>query len=278
MEANPSSLSVRARWALRIAVLLAWVSGVAGTVTSCAVLSHYKGPTPVRVTGGVRQLAPGAAPSVVASGASSAAGTSQPVGPAVSAAPSSAAGSSQPAVSAAPSSAPAGSSAPVRARSSFAVSEAEADIMLEAYERFRRTRLPLTAANFVLSIALVVGAARTLGRRAGGLAWLQQVCFASALFACAEFVGSREERAWLAEAIPAARAGAVEHPGLTREQAEATFRASVRFSFLLKLLGQLTLYGGLAVALGRPSVAAELRADDRSRPSAPPPSSDRDDD
>ncbi len=82
----------------------------------------------------------------------------------------------------------------------------------------------------------------------------------------------------LAEQIPAVRVLHVDHTGLTREQAEATFRASVRFSFLLKLFGQLALYGGLALALGRPAVIAELVPAEGSRPSMPPSSSSNDDD
>ncbi|MBI2391521.1 MAG: hypothetical protein HYV09_18175 [Deltaproteobacteria bacterium] len=149
--------------------------------------------------------------------------------------------------------------------------------MTEAIERFRRTRLPLTAANFVLSIALVIGAARTIGRRPGGLAWLRQVCIATVLYAGIEHVVSREERAWLADRIAVVSASRIDDPHLTRAQAEAASRATARFSFVLTLAAQLALYGGLAIALGRASVIAELTPADGSRRSVPPPSS-RDDD
>lgn len=150
--------------------------------------------------------------------------------------------------------------------------------MIEAFERFRRTKLPLTAANFVLSIALVIGAARTIGRRQGGRAWLQQVCLATAMFATVEYVTSRDERAFLIEKIPAVRAARVDHPGVTREQFEATMRGSVRLTYLMKLLAQLALYGGLAIALGRRSVALELATEGGPSRSVPPPSSSDDED
>lgn len=253
MEAKGSTLSTRARWVLRIALVIAWASGVAGTVTSGAVLAYYHGPVPARIT----RTSPSASVSASASASASAS---------TSVAPS----ASTPAVASAP--APAPSVAP--SRPTLGITEAEAEVMSEAFERFRKTRLPLTAANFVLSLALVVGAARTLGRRAGGRAWLQQVCVATALFAGVEYVASRDERNWLAERIPVVRLEHVDHPGLTREQAEVTWRASVRLSFLLKLLGHLGLYGGLAIALGRRSVIAELSPDEGSRRSVPPSSTD----
>lgn len=257
MEAKGSTLSTRARWVLRIALVIAWASGVAGTVTSGAILAYYHGPVPVRLTR--------TAPSTSASGSLA---PSASVAPSASLAPS----ASAPAVSSAP--APAPSVSP--SRPTLGITEAEAEVMSEAFERFRRTRLPLTAANFVLSLALVVGAARTLGRRNGGREWLRQVCVATALFAGAEYVASRDERSWLAERLPAVRIEHVGHPGLTPEQAEVTGRAGVRLSFLLKLLGHLGLYGGLAIALGRSSVIAELRPDEGSRRSVPPSSTDDD--
>jgi len=154
------------------------------------------------------------------------------------------------------------------------VSEAEADVVLESFERFRKTKLPLTAANFVLSIALVIGAARTIGRRAGGRAWLQQVCFATAIYAVAEYGLSRDERAFLMEHLPAAGAARVQQPGLSREQTEAAIRLNVRIYSVLRLVGQVVLYGGLAIALGRRSVILELAVDPGNRRSIPPPSSD----
>jgi len=253
MEAKSSPLSARARWILRIALVLAWASGVAGTVTSCAVLAHYRGPIPPR-------LATSPSVSVSASGSALALPSASASAPA-----SASAVASAPPV-------PAPSVAP--ARPMLGITEAEAEVMTDSFERFRKTRLPLTAANFVLSIALVIGAARTLGRRTGGRAWLQQVCLATALYAGADYVASRDERAWLAEKIPAVRVARLDHPGLTREQAEATLRASVRFSFLLKLFGQVALYGGLAIALGRSSVIAELTPSEGSRQSIPPSSTD----
>lgn len=150
--------------------------------------------------------------------------------------------------------------------------------MIDAFERFRRTKLPLTAANFVLSIALVIGAARTIGRRPGGRAFLQQVCLATALFATVEYVASREERTYLVERVPAVRALRLDHPGVTREQFESTMRGSVRLTYLLKLLAQLALYGGLAIALGRRAVELELATEGAPPRSVPPPSSSDDGD
>lgn len=148
--------------------------------------------------------------------------------------------------------------------------------MTDALERFRSTRLPLTAANLVLSIALVVGAARTIGRRPGGRSWLRQVCAATALFAITEYVVSRDERAYLVEHLPPVMAVRLERSGLSTEQAEERLRASVRLRYLLVLLAQLGLYGGLAIALGRPSVGFELAPERGPRGSFPPPSSDGD--
>jgi hypothetical protein len=149
---------------------------------------------------------------------------------------------------------------------------------LEAFERFKRTRVPLSAANLVLSIALVIGAARTIGRRPGGRGWLRQVCIATVIFAGAEYFVSRDERAFLVERITAIRAPHISQQGATREQIEATARAGLRMSYLLGVLAQLGLYGGLAMALGRASVAAELAPPSEGRasipPSSGPPSSD----
>jgi hypothetical protein len=148
----------------------------------------------------------------------------------------------------------------------------------EAFERFKRTRIPLSAANLVLSIALVLGAARTIGRRPGGRVWLQQVCFATVVFAGAEYLVSRDERNFLVDRYTAIRAPHLVQQGATREQIESTARATLRMSYFLNVLVQLGLYGGLALALGRASVSAELAPPSEGRPSIPPssgpPSSD----
>lgn len=250
MNAPVSPLTTRARWVLRIALIIAWASGVAGTVTSCALLAHYRGPIPHRTA---TVASASSMPSSSESTASSVSSSAMP-----------------------PVSASAPSATPAPASKTLGLTEAEADVMIEAFERFRRTKLPLTAANFVLSIALVIGAARTIGRRQGGRAWLQQVCLATALFATVEYVTSREERTYLVEKIPVVRANRLDHPGVTREQLEATMRGSVRLTYLLKLLAQLALYGGLAIALGRRAVELELATEGGPRPSVPPPSSSDD--
>ncbi len=161
----------------------------------------------------------------------------------------------------------------------FAVTEAETELANERFERFRRTRLPLAAANFVLSLALVIGAARTLGRRPGGSSWLQQVCVATALFVCLEYVVSRSERAFVAERLPRLQAARVEQPGVSREHTEATLRGGVQFWFFFNVAAQLALFGGLAIALGRRSVGLELAGGGgTTHPSERPPPSERDDD
>jgi hypothetical protein len=252
---EPRPLSSRARWILRVALVVAWATGVGGTVTSCGVLAHYRGSRPHRVT---------TTASAVASPSSS-----------IAAAPVSVSASESAVGSIAPPPAPAPSAAPSSARPPL-FSEAETDIVLESFERFRKTKLPLTAANFVLSIALVIGAARTIGRRPGGRAWLQQVCFATALYAVAEYAVSREERAYLAEQLPVAGAARLQQPGISREQAEAAIRLQWRISSVLRLVGQLVLYGGLAIALGRRSVELELATANGGGRSVPPPSSSDD--
>ncbi len=257
-EARP--LTARARWILRVALIIAWATGVGGTVHSCGVLAHYRGPRPHSAT---------AVPATSASqSAAISASASASIEPPVSAS----------VVASAPTVAPAPvtSSAPTSAHPSLAVSEAEADVFVESLERFRRTKLPLTAANFVLSIALVIGAARTIGRRAGGRAWLQQVCFATALYAVAEYAVSREERAFLMDRLPAASAARVQQPGLSREQTEAAIRLNVRIYSMLRLIGQIVLYGGFAIALGRRSVELELTTEPGGPRSMPPPSSSDD--
>jgi hypothetical protein len=148
--------------------------------------------------------------------------------------------------------------------------------MIEALERFRSTRVPLTAANFVLSLALFLGAARTIGRRPGGIGWLRQVCVASFLFVGVEHVASRAERAFLAEKIPPLQAERLQSPTMSKEQAEAAVRTSLRLAQMLKVLAQLGLYGGLAIALGRRSVDLELSPADRAGGLPPARPGDRD--
>lgn len=267
MEPRVGPLTTRARWVLRIALVIAWASGVGGTVSSCGLLAFYRGPAPARVTDLATAVPSVSASAVSSASASTVSSASAPTVPSVSA-------FTAPSVSASG----VASAAPVVPRPSLKLTEAQAEVIAEGFDRFRRTRLPLTAANFVLSMALVVGAARTLGRRQGGRAWLQQVCVATALFAAVEFVASRDERRWLAEHLPKVHVEQLQQPGLTREQAEGILGGNVRFSFVLNLLWHLALYGGLAVALGRASVVAELAPVEGSRPSLPPSSSNSEDD
>jgi hypothetical protein len=242
MEPPVRRLTPRARFALRAGLLIALFVGIGGTVGSCVTLRYYQGPRP----------AP-AEPIAVAPSAST-----------ESAAPT---GSSSD-VAAAPSSS---ASASTQGRAIEATDQQVAVLSEAAYDvldRFRSTRLPLTVANLLLSIALVVGVSRTFGRRAGAKAWLRQVCVATALFAAAEHVISRPERAFYEERLRDGYARLGNDPA----QVDALVRAAYATKALVAV-AQLALFGALAFALGRPSVVLELAPRDPSRGSVPPPSS-----
>ena len=132
---------------------------------------------------------------------------------------------------------------------------------VDLLDRYRSQRVPLAIADLLLSLALLVGAARTLARRPGAKSWLRQVCFATALFALVE-LGLRR-----AEYVDAADRYA-------QISAEDAARLRVRFQAMLAALvaAQVVLFGGLAWALGKPSVVLEL-APERS-PDAPPDQTD----
>jgi len=130
-------------------------------------------------------------------------------------------------------------------------------------ERHRSVLLPLAIANLILSVSLVVGAARTLGRRSGGKLWLRQVCIATAVFAAADYGASKSYRADLADVSSR----------LAPEDPSARLKTQTLYAIMTLL--QLGLFGGLFVALGRGSVAFELAPDPERR--SFPPSSRSDD-
>ena len=241
MEAPVRRLTPRARLVLRTALILAWIMGVGGAAGSCLVLKYYQGPRPAGPESHQPVAAASIAPSASASGSSVA-------GPAI---------------------APAPSTAPSIAPTSIDSTEAQVELAADLLERFRRTRLPLTVANLLLSLALVVGAARTLARRPFGQSWLRQVCAATALFAVAEFMASRAERTFVEDRL-------LVH-AVTDDEATRV-RAAVRVLYGVKtlvLFAQLALFGGLFVALGRSSVVLELAPREPGR-SIPPPADDGD--
>jgi hypothetical protein len=141
----------------------------------------------------------------------------------------------------------------------------QAEIQLDAFDRYRSKRVPLAAANFVLSLALVGGASRTMARRPGAIAWLQQLCAASALYAVVEGVVSAPETAYVAARFEAVQHGAP--PGL--------YARAWRLRALVAAVAEVLLYGGLALSLSSGAVAQELAPPD---PSARPARRDEDDD
>lgn len=239
MEAPVRRLTPRARLVLRTALILAWILGVGGAAGSCLVLKYYQGPRPPKVESHV----PIASASIAPSAASSAS------------------------IGAGPVIAPAPSSAPAIAPTAIDSTEAQVELAADLLERFRRTRLPLTVANLLLSLALVVGAARTLARRPFGKSWLRQVCAATALFAVAEFVASRAERTFVEDRL---LVHAVSDEEVTRVRGAVKILYGVK---TLVLFAQLALFGGLFVALGRSSVVLELAPREPGR-SIPPPGTD----
>jgi hypothetical protein len=144
--------------------------------------------------------------------------------------------------------------------------DAPAQRMLQTWiallDRYRARRVPLAIADLLLSLALLVGAARTLARRPGGKSWLRQVCFATAVFALVEIAVRRAE---YVDAVDRYAQLASEDAGRLRVRFEAALGAYVA--------AQLALFGGLAWALGKPSVVLELAPEPSDR-SIPPPSGD----
>ncbi len=140
----------------------------------------------------------------------------------------------------------------------------QAEILFDTLDRFRTRRIPLAAANLMLSIALLGGAARTMARRAGARAWLQQVCAATALFAAVEFVVAMPERDYLAQ-----RLELVVHPS-----GAAAVTAAVRFKALAIAIAEVVFFPALAFILSTPGALIELAPRESL---SPPPSRDDDD-
>lgn len=259
MDAPVRRLSVRERFVLRAALIAAWAIGVGGAAGSCVTLKYYQSPQPAHERAAVvaSESASASSASVATSAASGASSSASPE-PTSNAIASTAAKSS---ASAAPS-----ASSPATMQL-FDSPEAMVDFFSDINDRFRHTRIPLAIANLLLSLALLIGAMRTLARRVGGKAWLRQVCVATAVFAVAEYVVSRDERTYTAEQL-------VKKAISPDEQ--ALMQSTVRWFYAEKALVvvmQLALFGGLAIALGRSSVVLELAPRDPTRRSVPPPPS-----
>lgn len=132
---------------------------------------------------------------------------------------------------------------------SGSVGERMARVWIDLLDRYRARRIPLAIADLLLSLALLVGAARTLARRPGAKSWLRQVCLAMVAFALVELAVRRAE--WIDAANEYARISAVsDDPARVRVRFETALGAIVAV--------QLALFGGLVWALGRPSVVLEL--------------------
>jgi len=118
---------------------------------------------------------------------------------------------------------------------------------IDLLDRYRTKRVPLAIADLLLSVALLVGAARTLAKRPGAKSWLRQVCFATAIFALVEVAVRRPEYVDAAD----------RYAQISADDAQ---RLRLRFQAMLGafVAAQLALFGGLAWALGKPSVVLEL--------------------
>lgn len=257
MSAQAGQLSSSARFLLRAGLVAAWLFGVGGGVSSCERLFIYRGPFPAvpradaPATSARAATASASAAPVVAASASAV--------PAPSASLASAADVSPAASASAP---------PAAARPSLA--EERRSMALEALDRFRSTRLPLSVANLLLSAALVFAAARTLSRRPGARAWLLQFSIANGLFALVELVASREERAFLI-------ARTLELPEYASNPGLPMARRAMPLVLASFGLVEAVMFLGLAYALSRASVVRELAPRDDDRRTLPPSSADDED-
>ncbi len=148
------------------------------------------------------------------------------------------------------------------------------DIAVAARTKFRSTRLPLSIAWLLVSAVLVLGAARTLARRPGGLPLLRQACVVVSLLAVVDFAVSGPERAFLVEQLALLRARQLEKlpPDMTREAFTQTARAAGRVGIALRFFAEVAFFSALAMALGRKAVASELAP--REIAPVPPPEDD----
>jgi hypothetical protein len=271
MPDAPAPLSSTARFLLRAGLVAAWLFGVGGGVTSCERLLIYHGPFPAIPRSDAPARAVASAPPSASASASS---TVAAVAPAVaSAAPSvasvaSVASSASSASSAASTAAPAIAPAPATTRPSLG--DERRATALEALDRFRKTRLPLSVANLLLSSALVIAAARTLSRRPGARGWLIQFAIANGLFALIELAVSRDERAFLIDR-------AMQLPEVAADPHLPMARQMMPTIFVGLALIEAGLFMALAFTLSRASVARELAPRDDDRRTLPPSSADDED-
>lgn len=241
MVASVRPLSSGARVLLRVALVLAWLAGVGGGVVSCQRLALYRGPLPAVAQGGRASVAPWSASAAAAASAS---------------VPS-------------PAVAPAVASSPATPPRTTLADERQA-AGLEALERFRSTRLPLSVANLILSAALVLASARTLSRTRGARAWLLQFSAVNGVLAIVDFVVSRPEREFLLERV-------LRMPEIASDPSSPTVRRMMPGVLALPLLLECALFFGLAYALARPAVVRELAPREEDPRSLPPSSADDED-
>lgn len=149
------------------------------------------------------------------------------------------------------------------------------EVGIAARTQFRKTRLPLSIAWLLVSAVLVLGAARTLARRPGGLALLRQACLVVSLLAVLDFGLSGAERAFVVEQLAQLRVRQLDKlpPEMTRESFLQTARAAGKVGHALRLFAEVGFFALLLHALGRPSVIAELAPRERA---SLPPSEDQD--
>jgi hypothetical protein len=265
MPDAPAPLSSTARFLLRAGLVAAWLFGVGGGVTSCERLLIYHGPFPAIPRSDAPARAVASAPPSASASASS---TVAAVAPAVASAAPSVASVASSASSAASTAAPAIAPAPATTRPSLG--DERRATALEALDRFRKTRLPLSVANLLLSSALVIAAARTLSRRPGARGWLIQFAIANGLFALIELAVSRDERAFLIDR-------AMQLPEVAADPHLPMARQMMPTIFVGLALIEAGLFMALAFTLSRASVARELAPRDDDRRTLPPSSADDED-
>ena len=148
------------------------------------------------------------------------------------------------------------------------------DLFTSQLTLFKQRRLPLSIAWLLLSFVLLVGAARTLGRRAGGLSLLRQACVAVSLLALVDYMASRPEWAYFVEHNADIRARRVEHlpKDMTREAYRHTAVVAGRVAVVLRVFFEVAFFAALGLALGRPAIAGDLTPKERA--SLPPPDED----
>jgi hypothetical protein len=263
--AEDATLTPRARFFLRSGLVVAWLTGIGGAVGSCRTLSAYQAPRPIAAeAASARPATSGSAihPSASVSGVASASVEAPSASSSASALAPAAAPSPSATASVAVSPSAAAPVAPTLVLTSEQLRDRNNEIFVTALEHQRRTHLPLTVANLLLSMLLAAAVARVLSRRAGARAIAQQALMANALLVA---IGYLLERGFRSELIGqlADLTAVAQSPAPTADELRAIV-AGMQLLWLIGVCLEAAFFAGLAYWLGRPAVAFELapRADD----------------